>query len=542
MKKVVSMAMVLLTAMSVTAETKTVEAKLTDAVVFLNGAELQQQATLNLKKGENEVRIEGLAPQVNRNSLQVSLSNGVVVSAFDYGVDYLSADKSNERIRPLQDSLNIYEAQLRPVESELQTIKKMQELLLAGVDHSMQVERQNITNETIEKNLNYYQKRALQLTEQQSASETRKAHINERITALKKQIKQDNTDNARRSGILNLTLYAPQAGSAKAKVKYFTGNAYWTPFYDLQVSEVGKPVNLNLKAHVAQTTGLDWQQVHLVLSTGTPSKSNSLPSFSPWRLSQQVIYSYQSRNMMASKAVVLDKAMATADSEGVYEEEADIYSQGMGSHIQQSEQALMLEYDIDLPYTILGNGKEQTIALAHQQADNVEYVYRSLPKLDGSVYLTAEIKNWEQLSLLDGMANITMGDTYFGQTYINASSTDESIRLTLGDDPQLSIKREKLSQLSKTKTVGSNQSVTQTYKITVRNNKKQSVKISVEEQYPVSTAKEIQVSLGDNTTRWTKNDTEKGVLTYDVELPAGGTQELIVSYTIKYPKDWTINL
>lgn len=542
MKKMMFVFVAVLMSAGVMAQEKPVEASLKSAVVFLNGAELTQEAVLPLQKGENEIRIEGLSPQINRNSLKVSLSNGVVVSQFDYGVDYLSADKNNKALKPLQDSLQLYEKELKSVNNSLQLNQKMQELLLAGVDHSMQVERQNITSEAIEKNLSYYQRRSLQLAEEKMVAEQRKEVVQKRITALKQQIKQDGTASARRSGILTLSLLSPKAGNAKATIKYFTSQARWTPFYDLQVNEVGKPVDLNLKAHVSQTTGLDWKQVALTLSTGTPSRSNSLPSFGIWQLEQQVMRTYSSRNYMAAKAVATMDMRVAEDSEEVIMEESDGYSQSIEDHIQQSEQALMLEFVIDLPYNISGNGKEQTISLAKKQVTDVDYKYQTLPKLDGSVYLTAELKNWEQLSLLDGIANITFGDTYFGQTYLNTSSTDAALKVTLGDDPQLSVKREKVAQMSKTKTAGQNKVVTQTYKITVKNNKRQAVKLSLQEQYPVSAAKEIQVSLEDNTTKWTANNTERGLLTYEFELAPGESKEVVVGYSVKYPKDWKINL
>ena len=214
----------------------------------------------------------------------------------------------------------------------------------------------------------------------------------------------------------------------------------------------------------------------------------------------------------------------------------------MTDFVQTTEQTLSSEYDITLPYTIPGNYKPQIVTLNEQTISDVAYLYQAVPKIDDRTYLTAAIDNWNQLNLLNANANIIVGNTYFGQTAINTSSTTDKLNIPLGDDKQIAIKRELLTEQSRRKTVGQNRQVSQTYRITVRNNKKQPVQLSLQEPYPVAAAKEISVELGEETTSYTVNDKQKGILTYDIELPAGETRQIIVSYTVKYPKDWQINL
>ena len=284
-----------LTLCSAFAAEKPIVASPQEAIVFINGAELTHQAVLPLKKGTNEVRIEGLSPKVDRNSIQVSLSDGVVISSFQYSVDYLSSDRQPVNTRLLQDSIEIYQSQIKKLESDLQTNTTLQQLLETGVAHSINVDRVNVTSETIEKNLNYYQQRSQRLAQEKTSLEKQKTNASARVAALKKQLQQDGTKDARRSGVLSLSLVAEKQVSAKAVIRYFTNNAYWTPFYDINVTETNAPMSIVMKANVAQTTGLDWQNIRLTLSTGTPSKSNTVPEFSTWFLTQQPIDTYRAR-------------------------------------------------------------------------------------------------------------------------------------------------------------------------------------------------------------------------------------------------------
>ena len=53
-------------------------------------------------------------------------------------------------------------------------------------------------------------------------------------------------------------------------VSYLVSNAYWVPKYDIRSSDVDGPINLTYKADVHQSTGNDWKNVMLKLSTSNP--------------------------------------------------------------------------------------------------------------------------------------------------------------------------------------------------------------------------------------------------------------------------------
>lgn len=519
---------------------KTVVVSATKAIVFLDGAQVEHKATLPLVKGSNEFRIEGLSPKLDRQSIQVSLSQGAVVSSFEYSIDYLTQTGQSLDIKKIEDSLNIYKKRLERLETERKTNLTMAELLEKGVNHSVSTEGVNITSETIDKNLNYYKQRAEKLASERIQIESQTKIINSRITALNQQLKQDGKKDGQRSGVLNLSIQVTKAMNSDIEITYFTSAAGWTPFYDINLTDISQPMLLQMNAQVAQTTGIDWNNINLCLSTGMPKKNNRLPNFSTWFLRRQPMMRtelYSVKRAATANGVTMSAVTMDATTEIVTEEEYD----SMDDFIATTEQALNIKYDIDLKYTILGNGKQQTVGLLNHKIDDAEYEYYAAPKLSESVYLCSVLPNQHKLSLLNGNANITYANTYYGQTYINASTTEE-LRLTLGEDKQIALKREKIAELSKTKTIGQNKSMEQNWRIIVKNNKLQAINITIEEPYPISTAKEIQVELAGNTSKWKKNDTEKGLLTYQMSLEPGQSKEIIIGYNVKYPKDWNINL
>ncbi len=500
--------------------------------VFTSGAELAQKVSLPLQAGDNTVVIEGLSPYINEQSLQIALGGGVIVQQYAFSTDYLSADKRRMNTAALEDSLKMAQDALQDAERRISTLTQMQVLLQTGVNTTLTANT-GVTTATIDKNLQYFRTNALELSRQLDATKAEKTNLDKRIKALQQQIRENGGLKVNKAGIVTLELNSPKKQTITAALKYFTPRAAWYTTYDLNIADLNSPIGLLMKAHVSQTTGIDWQNARLTLSTGHPSRSNEAPELSTWWLQQQVIYrpraTYAAKNMVMASAV-MDEAVA----------EEELAAGSIGNYVETTEQAISVEYAISLPYTIAGNGKEQMIALQEKQITDVSFAYYAAPRIDQSAYLVAYINNWSALNLPDGTANITYNGTYYGESRLAANNEEARVRLTLGDDPQVKIKRELTARNGKTS--GNNKQVSYTYTTTVRNDKKEQITLTLNDQYPVSTTKEIQVSVSDKNTPATTENKQTGILTYQLKLAPGETRTIELSYTVKYPKDWQINL
>jgi len=200
---------------------------------------------------------------------------------------------------------------------------------------------------------------------------------------------------------------------------------------------------------------------------------------------------------------------------------------------------LNVNFDIDLPYDVPTNGKEQTATLKEYSINSL-YKYYAVPKLDKDAYLLAEVPDWENLNLLPGDANIIFEGTYVGKSFIDPASTSDTLNLTLGRDKRVVIKKEKLVDYSSTKFLGSNKVQKFSYELTVKNNKKDTVRMMLKDQYPLTTNKEIEVELLDG--GGASVNSEIGVLTWKLELVPGEVKKVRFSYSAKYPKDKLLNL
>lgn len=587
-------------------EKKTVKSKLSDATVFFQGAELTHTATSSLLKGENEISIEGLSPNLDKNSLKIKTTNGVIVSAYEYSIDFLSESKPNNPavLKKLQDSIDFYNKKLEQINTDIEVTTNLLSLLQKGTDKNVSGSEKGLGIDELVKTMDYYKAKSTELQNAQFANKKKKDDCTTAITRLKWQLNQESLKNGKSVGVLKLNLSSPLATNSTFTISYYTAAANWVPYYDINIASTDKPIKIAAKSKVRQTTGIDWEKVNLTLSTATPSSGKIAPLFSAWFLnyitqsrpvgrtldakmagvavqnsfsyeksaevqeSQMFIKGVSSVAEVAKPLIVVDgkevsqgyldaldpssiknintlkDASATSlyGSRGANGVIVVTLKNSMDDYITQSENELNVVYNIDMPYTIPGNGKEQSIDLQTKEAQ-AEYKYYCAPKLDTETYLLAEISNWEKLNLLSGKANITYDGTYVGESYIDARSTHEKLALTLGADKRVSVKREKLQDFSSTKFLGSDTKQVFTYKLTVKNNQNKPVKMVLKDQYPISTQKSIEVELlTKDTTPWTANREELGVITWEEELKAGETKTYQISYSVKYPKGSNINL
>ncbi|MEW5739709.1 MAG: mucoidy inhibitor MuiA family protein [Myxococcota bacterium] len=73
-------------------------------------------------------------------------------------------------------------------------------------------------------------------------------------------------------------------GTATLTMTYLVRNAQWTPAWDLQLQPDTNTVNLSLAGVVSQSTGEDWTQASLVLSTAIPSAAVEVPKLFTWKI------------------------------------------------------------------------------------------------------------------------------------------------------------------------------------------------------------------------------------------------------------------
>lgn len=518
-------------------QTQTVTAKLTDASVYLRGATLTHTASVQLKSGAQTVVVNGLSPEIEIASLKVTVSGNNILSSAEFSNDYVTVKSESAKIQQLRDSLKLHQKKWQEINNSLSVNNKLLKILSDGITNNTQQKDKIISSTELSDNMDLYKAKAPALMKQQNELKEQQEAINQHISRLQKQIKQDESRERQHSGVVTLAVSAPVAAKADITITYYTAKASWTPCYDIQVPAVGKPVSLMVKAQVRQTTGLDWKQVKLNLSNAHPNQSNQAPLFSAWFLRLQSPGAAFSRKSAAYSNTLVSYKTAEAEvDEDASDEIQEVKApKSMDDLVELQENDIEASYAIALPYNIPGNGKAQLIDLKTHTL-KADYYYYAAPKLASETYLMVTLSDWEQYRLLPGEANVVFNGTHTGKTRLNTGTT-EPLTLTLATEPRIVVKREKRTDFSSTKTLGGSTTATRSHLITVKSNMNHPVSLRLKEQYPLSTDKEMEVKLTENSPEAGTNNSDLGVLTWDFELKAGESRTFTVTYTVKYPKE-----
>jgi uncharacterized protein (TIGR02231 family) len=118
---------------------------------------------------------------------------------------------------------------------------------------------------------------------------------------------------------------------------------------------------------------------------------------------------------------------------------------------------------------------------------------------------------------------------------IDPNSTKDTLTFSLGRDKRIVVNREKVKDLTSRSTIGSSKKETYTWEITVRNNKTESSRITLEDQIPVTQNAQIEVTVLD--AGGAKFNKQSGMLTWDFELKPNESRKIQYKFEVKYPKD-----
>ncbi len=271
---------------------------------------------------------------------------------------------------------------------------------------------------------------------------------------------------------------------------YFVPQAGWTASYDLRAAKASPEIALNHQAGVYQNTGLDWSNVLLTLSTGNPNQANDKPVLSPTYLNFYVPLATQFDNKVqlganAVKNMEQDQSMTLNEVTITSEAGEDDDKGGVADYVTVNENMLRIEYEISLPYTIQSDGKPHNVVIQERKIPAL-YNYTVVPKLDPDVFLVARLTDWEDMNLLPGPARVYFDGSYVGQTQLNPNNIGDTLQVNLGRDKSIVVKRIKVKDKSKEKTMSDQKIVTKTFEISLRNTKNVPIRLIVEDQMPIA--------------------------------------------------------
>lgn len=513
--------------------TKPIERKVSSVVshvtVFNNQAQVTRTAKINLEASSVfNIVFDKLSPFINMNSLEVKANEHLTILSVSSRNDLLNKNEKPADIILLEDSLENINAALADFKADKETIVHQKDLMLAN--RNVGSNQTGVKYDELEDLMNLYHKKLDDFKVNWFRLSKLETKYYAYKNAVELQLAAYNNGKLTLNNEVILTVKSDnKVQDAQIDLSYLVGNVSWRPFYDIRIKDNKSNVQFFLKANITQSTGEDWNNVNLKLTTANPAEGGIKPELQTNWLGFQNYYIdgvKVSGRAMAAPLIDADEPTQGYLSKGVYKQKT--------SNINSVSQNLFnTEFETNISYTIPSDNQNHQVDLT-SFAQSAIYGYAVVPKLNKEVFVTAQVLANDLINQISGEANVYFDGTFTGKTFVSPTAND-TLLLTLGKDKRVQVDRIKLKDFSSKSFFGSTKKEQTTFEIKVKNTQKDAIILTIEDQIPVSNNSEIEVKLLEY--EGATYDVNTGKLTWKMELKADESKSVKFSFEVKHPKD-----
>lgn len=494
--------------------------RITQVTVYPGSATVQR--TLQVPAGARQAVFACLPAGLDAQTLQITAPSGVNVGELSVRQQPRAlipgcADPQHRRIRALEDQIAALQAESQGLEQSAGWLNRYTQPTGAAQIAA--------TSDALRRTGQSVAQRQHQIAREQEALEA--------------QLKPLQADQQRTAGAgsqastVQVTLSAPQGGTLQ--LRYQVRGPGWQPGYRATLDVEAQRVRLERTAMVAQSSGEDWPDVPLTLSTGQPNAAANGPLPRPWRISEAQpappapVMPAPAAAPMARMSKSMERAGAVADAAPAVSFDASVFED---SHATQ----FVLPQRITVP----SSGDKVTLALGEQNLD-AGVTVRTTPALDPAAYLVASFALPEGVWPA-GAVTLYRDGTYVGSSRLNAQAVAQS-GLGFGRDERVEVRNLPAQKMEgSTGLMGNRQQrhVQNTWE--VRNQHRTPIALQVLDAAPVAEQQDIRVESRytpqPTSTHW---NNQPGSVLWERTVPAGATERIAVEHTISWPEAMRLN-
>ncbi|XP_065179387.1 protein F37C4.5-like [Sycon ciliatum] len=538
-----------------TVEVDVAKCPVSEVVVYLDRADVTREVKVELSVGENEIVVKQLSSAVDSDSIRVEGRGCATIGE----VKFQEKTVPKEEDAPNKDVTSASQTTTSELEKERDRLKQEGERLSAlskrlgrqqkFLDALMKKagESENVTSATatsthptsVLDQLN--EKGFRRVTAFMEFYSTQSHDLDEKVSAVnKEELKLRNQlkaviDNLALRGVskkaqtkpltvkqrrVTINVTCEKASAVSLFLSYVVMEAGWQPQYDLRVFSKDRLLKIHYFALISQSTGEDWEDAALVLSTAQPSIGGSPPELETKKLEfarrvQERRYRTPASSRLAELQQQIDdvQQIAMEDMDMLVEQSElldSLADTGLGFGDESSGRALAqldvqtaevggtvtsTSFEIPRQTTIPADGTGHKVAVGIIDLQP-EFEYETVPKQAAHAFLKAQVKNSSQYSLLQGPANVFMDNNFISKTSLDDVSPAEEFLCSLGVDPAIRVIykplkkfRETTGWLSKSNLLKLRQTVE------VNNTRLEKIKIKLTDAIPRSSEETIKVNL-----------------------------------------------
>ena len=510
---------------------QTTDSKIDKVTIFLKGAQVQRAARTNISAGKSELVFSNISPRIDKQSIQVKADGKLTVLSVTHQMNILKEQDVQDEIKQIEQQRQSIIEKIEQEKNMLTVYEQEEVMLLKNQD--IKGDQALLKATDLKDAMDFQRQRLIEVYSKKTEYKRTIKKLETDLDKFNRQLIALNQKKDLSTSEIIVTVSAKETTSTNFVLTYLVNNAGWYPTYDIRVKDINSPIDLQTKANVFQNSGEDWKEVKLMLSTGDPSLNNVKPDLSPWHL-RYLTYESSMRDKDTKLNEVVVVGYGSKAKQLIKRQQDD---ESIETTI--TYQPTTTIYEIAEPYSVPNDGKIYTADMDSYEVTAL-YEYYAAPKIEAEAFLTAKVVDWQDLNLLPGEANLFFEGTFLGKTLMDVTNAGDTLNISLGNDKGVIVKRTLVKGTGQKKFLGSNKTDTRQYEIPVRNNKQQPINIIIEDQFPISTNKEIEIDNKEYPGAKLDDQTQK--LTWQPKLEPKGETKLNFRYSVKYPKERVVNL
>lgn len=528
---------------------------ITAVTVYADRAVVTRNAGLELTAGEAPVELtfEQLPTSLLDASLQVAGHGTAGVTILDVTPRTAFIDFTpNPRVKALEDELRALAKDRRSLDDRGEVLKSQESSLsrleVAATAAPTKDTAPRLTVEESTKLLAFWEQYRAKNVAERHTLDILLEELGAKVEAAQNQLNQLRGTTGRSFKTVTVRVTVATPGHLDLALSYTVPGASWTPSYDARVNSNDKSIALNYYGIVRQSTGEDWKDITLTLSTARPGLGGAAPTLQPWGLEvfeARPLRPAPSATMLGASAGMIEIGGRSVNNNKLkfgpeQNKDSDVIEpqpfQLTAATATVESGTTSATFKVATPATIPSDNAQQKIPVT-SAALAAELEYLTTPKLQPTAFLTAKVSNSSDYPLLSGALNVFLDGTFVATSALRTVMPGEKFDLALGADEGVSVKHKRVNRFTEdTGLTNSGKRITYEYLLTIQNNKKTAAHVIVSDQVPVSRNEKIVVKQLAPDAKEIK-PTNEGALKWTLDLKPAEKRELTVKFSIDYPND-----
>ncbi len=526
-------ALAALMTISATAADINISSGISAVTVFRDGATVSRRGMADIPAGEHRLILSGLPNDVDPEQFRLSISAAAItIGALDFQTITENQLVSAEE-RALKTKQQALQDQIAAIDDEIATAQ-LQLRILEGLSTAPQsgTREPAVTGANIPT--------ALQSAGQGSLSARAKIRdMNGKRRAVLEDFAVVNADlqkiaSGRKSyKQVMVNIRAAQAVTgAPVILDYEVGGATWSPSYTARLDSGASKLALLEQASLAQSTGEDWKNISLTLSSGKPSEemqAELLPS---------LFVDLQEPAPPPAPAAKMRGGFASAPAPIASNDAAEIVVTASRNEADVIASSYAVDYKIPGRSNVQSDREPRLFPIAETNWD-VTLVARVVPRTDSTAFAQASFTNTGKSPIRGGKMQIFRDGAYAGAANFKTTLPGQPAVLALGNDERIRVKVEDEAEESGKRGTFKKEIVSETRtRFDITNYHEQTVTLEILDRVPVPRNKDIKIEIlkGATEPTDTKFEGRAGVYLWRVKLEPQKTVTIRHAYAVRYPK------